>query len=90
MPQPKITSARLFQSLPRMELVVIGLLSLLVLQLFRSTTCRWLPALWIETILMLALPPLTLWCVYLRSSNSNSNRFHALLAARFCMRVWPC
>lgn len=77
MPQPKITSERVFQSLPRMELVVIGLLSLLVLQLFRSTTCRWMPALWIETILMLALPPLTLWCVYLRSSNNN--RFHALL-----------
>ena len=62
-----------------MELVVIGLLTVVVLQLFRMTTCRWLPSLWIEVTLMLAIPPLLLLFASIQLASSN-NRLSVFLS----------
>jgi len=61
MPDLKASQTRALHYLPQLELVVIGLLSALVQLLFRAPTSRWVPALWFESIFLLAIPPLALW-----------------------------
>ena len=71
--QLKTSQTRLFDCLPRMELVIIGFLSVVVLQLFRVVTCRWLPVLWIEAIFMLVIPPLVLLVASKRSPATSGS-----------------
>ena len=61
MPQLKASQTRALHYLPQLELVVIGLLAAVVQVLFRAPASRWLPAIWIESFFLLAIPPLALW-----------------------------
>jgi transglutaminase-like putative cysteine protease/putative Ca2+/H+ antiporter (TMEM165/GDT1 family) len=45
---------------PQLDLVFIGLLAILVLLLFRLPSSRWVTALWLESALIVGLPPLML------------------------------
>ena len=73
-PQIGATGIRPFRWLPRLEIVFIGLLSVLVLQLFRTSTSRWLTALWIETSFFLLLPALVLWGVAKKTSQMRMEK----------------
>lgn len=68
------TQTRSLQWLPQLELVFIGLLSVLVLQLFRAPTSRWLPVLWIESAFFLLLPALLLWGAATRLSQGRAEK----------------
>ena len=61
MPQLKASQSRALHHLPQLELVVIGLLSAVVLLLFRAPISTWPAAIWIESIFLLGIPPLAFW-----------------------------
>ena len=67
----KATQTRTLEWLPQLDLVFIGLLAILVLQLFRIPTSRWLPALWLESAFFVSLPPLVLLAVSKRFAQSQ-------------------
>ena len=70
-PQLKATQTRTLEWLPQLDLVFIGLLAILVLQLFRIPTSRWLPALWLESAFFVSVPPLVLLAVSKRFARSQ-------------------
>ena len=67
----KATQTRTLEWLLQLDLVFIGLLAILVLQLFRIPTSRWLPALWLESAFFVSLPPLVLLAVSKRFAQSQ-------------------
>ena len=52
----KQSPGKLSDYLPEIEVVLLGILAAFVLQIFRAPMHRWLPGLWLETLLFLAAP----------------------------------
>ena len=63
MSQLKTSRVRSFRHTPQLDLIAIGILSGLVLLLFRDPAHRWLPALILEAIFLLTIPIVMLWIV---------------------------
>ena len=53
------------------EVLILALLAMLVVQMFRAEQHRWLPALWIETIVFGLIPFLVLGAFLRRTSNAR-------------------
>ena len=69
--QLKANQTRTLGGGPQLDLVLIGLLAIIVLQLFRIPTSRWLPALWLESAFLVSVPPLVLFGVSKRFTLSQ-------------------
>ena len=84
MSQPKgLQTTRSLHCFPQMDLVLIGLLSVIVLQIFREPTCRWVSALWLESILLVPIPPIALMVAskWWTTTSTQSTRVSALIQA---------
>ena len=72
--QPKNSQVRSLGFAPQLDLVIIGVFSVLVLQLFREATHAWIPVLVLETVLLLITPVIALWIMSRGERSESASR----------------